>query len=687
MTGYIRQKQLEIQNGNVIDADDLSAEFDQLQDTFNTIVGHTHDGSSGEGAPITKVGPVQDLEVTETTVVPKTTNTLDLGTASHKFKNGRFQGTLTVDGGITGTLTGNASTATTLQTARTLTVGNTGKSFNGSANVSWSLSEIGVNNNTLTLATSGIATGSQTWTANQGSNATFTVNVPGTNLSVSGTGNTRTITSSTGNNITIPVATTSVAGWMSTGDKSKLDGIAAGAQVNVGTNLGVSGTGNTRTITSSTGSNITIPIATASLAGWMSTSDKSKLDGVEAGAQVNVGTNLGSSGTGATRTITSSTGSNTSITYSAADLSAVPTSRTLTAGDGLSGGGNLTANRSFAVDSTVIRTSGNQTLGGTKSFSSQIQATAGITSGVSGVPLSIAEGINVSGAATAGSFSGDGAALTSLNASNISSGTLNAARLPSTVVLTSRTISSGDGLSGGGNLSADRTLSVDSTVVRTSRSISTGDGLTGGGNLSANRTFAVDDTVVRTTGGQTIGGGKSFIGILFTGSAGGNSGDFLSTSSLKIRSTSAVRDGDVSAESYGNATSARNHIVFTNPNGDCGSISTLTNATSFNTTSDYRRKIVEGPITDPSKLVLSLNPLSYRWKEDYEGSPETGFLAHEVQEIVPNAVTGKKDEVNDNGDPIYQQMDHSKLVPLLTAALQDALKRIEVLESIITNTK
>jgi hypothetical protein len=73
-------------------------------------------------------------------------------------------------------------------------------------------------------------------------------------------------------------------------------------------------------------------------------------------------TNLGSSGTGATRTITSSTGSDTSITYSAADLSAVPTSRVLTAGTGITGGGDLTANRTFAIDSTVVTLTGTQTL-------------------------------------------------------------------------------------------------------------------------------------------------------------------------------------------------------------------------------------------------------------------------------------------------------------------------------------
>ena len=75
--------------------------------------------------------------------------------------------------------------------------------------------------------------------------------------------------------------------WNGTADKTKLDGIAAGAQVNVGTNLGITGTGNARAITSSTGSNVTVPVATASNAGLMATGDKSKLDGIAAGAQVN----------------------------------------------------------------------------------------------------------------------------------------------------------------------------------------------------------------------------------------------------------------------------------------------------------------------------------------------------------------------------------------------------------------
>jgi hypothetical protein len=144
-----------------------------------------------------------------------------------------------VTGNVTGNATGNAGTATALQTGRTFTIGSTGKTFDGSANVAWTLAEIGVNNATLTLATSGIATGSQTFTANQGTNATFTVNVPATDLSVTG-GTTAgpTINSSTGTNATIPTASASASGAVTTNDQT-----FAGVKT-FGTALAVTGTSN-----------------------------------------------------------------------------------------------------------------------------------------------------------------------------------------------------------------------------------------------------------------------------------------------------------------------------------------------------------------------------------------------------------------------------------------------------------
>jgi hypothetical protein len=80
------------------------------------------------------------------------------------------------------------------------------------------------------------------------------------------------------------VATTSVNGFMSADDKTKLNGITAGAEPNVGTNLSIGGSNDARTVESSTGSNASIPLASGSTAGFMSRADKNKLDGVAANA-------------------------------------------------------------------------------------------------------------------------------------------------------------------------------------------------------------------------------------------------------------------------------------------------------------------------------------------------------------------------------------------------------------------
>jgi hypothetical protein len=100
----------------------------------------------------------------------------------------------------------------------------------------------------------------------------------GTNLAIIGTGDSRTITSSTGADALIPVATQTVAGFSSIGDKIKLDGIAAGAQVNVATNLSTSSTSTSVTVASSTGTSAVLPVATIIFAGVMSAADKLKID-------------------------------------------------------------------------------------------------------------------------------------------------------------------------------------------------------------------------------------------------------------------------------------------------------------------------------------------------------------------------------------------------------------------------
>ena len=126
MAGYTRQDtQNNISNGSVIDADDLDAEFNAVEAGFNSSTGHSHDGTAGAGAPITKVGPSQDLVVSTGALTPKTTNTLDLGTDSIQFKNAWFDGTVDTD---TLTVSGNSTVGGTLGVtgAITATAGVTG---------------------------------------------------------------------------------------------------------------------------------------------------------------------------------------------------------------------------------------------------------------------------------------------------------------------------------------------------------------------------------------------------------------------------------------------------------------------------------------------------------------------------------------------------------------------------------
>lgn len=112
-----------------------------------------------------------------------------------------------------------------------------------------------------------------------------------------------------------------------------------------------------------------------------------------------------------------------------------------------------------------------------------------------------------------------------------------------------------------------------------------------------------------------------------------------------------------------------------------GSITTVGSGTQFNTSSDYRIKtIIADHLPDAAHRVMRLKPLSFVYNAD-PFQLHAGFLAHEVADIAPYAVTGEKDAVGANGEVIPQQLDHSKLVPLLTAALQNALRRIDALEA------
>ena len=133
-------------------------------------------------------------------------------------------------------------------------------------------------------------------------------------------------------------------------------------------------------------------------------------------------------------------------------------------------------------------------------------------------------------------------------------------------------------------------------------------------------------------------------------------------------------------------------LLFFNSNGEVGSISTSGTSTAYNTSSDYRLKENVVAISDGITRLKTLKPSRFNFIADAETTVD-GFLAHEVT-AVPEAITGTKDQVvtqdlvdrgdakeSELGNPVYQKIDQSKLVPLLTAALQEAVAKIEVLET------
>ena len=136
-----------------------------------------------------------------------------------------------------------------------------------------------------------------------------------------------------------------------------------------------------------------------------------------------------------------------------------------------------------------------------------------------------------------------------------------------------------------------------------------------------------------------------------------------------------------------NNTSTQNHVPFFSNSGTViGTITTTTTSTAYNTSSDYRLKENVVSLTGALNRVNSLKPSRFNFIADPDKVVD-GFLAHEVQSIVPEAITGEKDAVDEERNPEYQGIDQSKLVPLLTAAIQEQQAQIEELKAEIQALK
>jgi hypothetical protein len=214
------------------------------------------------------------------------------------------------------------------------------------------------------------------------------------------------------------------------------------------------------------------------------------------------------------------------------------------------------------------------------------------------------------------------------------------------------------------------TLANTSDIVFTQN----GYGISWGGDNGSPRIFG-------TSGGALSfkhGGGSTAVTIDTSGTVLVGSTSFSedgSTNSIKIH-PDEILTGTTS-------TSANTHLGFSNPNGRVGSIITNGSGTAFNTSSDYRLKENVADMTGAITRVKALAPKRFNFIADADRTVD-GFLAHEAQAVVPEAVTGTKDEVDDDGNAVMQGIDQSKLVPLLTAALKESIAKIETLEAKVT---
>ena len=155
---------------------------------------------------------------------------------------------------------------------------------------------------------------------------------------------------------------------------------------------------------------------------------------------------------------------------------------------------------------------------------------------------------------------------------------------------------------------------------------------------------------------------------------------------MRINSSGQVGIGTSSPEassiiSTKGASDGLHHHYFFNASGvGVGRITCTASTTSYVTSSDYRLKENVVDITGATDRLKQLQPKRFNFIADADTTVD-GFLAHEVSDIVPEAISGTKDEVDADGNPVYQGIDQSKLVPLLVASLQEAIAKIEELET------
>jgi len=234
-------------------------------------------------------------------------------------------------------------------------------------------------------------------------------------------------------------------------------------------------------------------------------------------------------------------------------------------------------------------------------------------------------------------------------------------------------------------------LTVAGSIKSTSRAI--------GGSSTAGVTLSYDSSnsiakletwdskplSVETAGAERMridSSGRLLVGRTSTSGDVTNSGTIVNPAGKTIITNNGDSAQNMVLAHY-NSVGSPVAIEFYRNSSVVGSITKSTSSTAYNTSSDYRLK--ENVVTDwdATTRLKQLKPSRFNFIADADTTVD-GFLAHEVSDVVPEAISGEKDAVDADGNPEYQGIDQAKLVPLLTKALQEAVAKIETLEARIT---
>jgi hypothetical protein len=177
--------------------------------------------------------------------------------------------------------------------------------------------------------------------------------------------------------------------------------------------------------------------------------------------------------------------------------------------------------------------------------------------------------------------------------------------------------------------------------------------------------------------------------LTFTDASNGETVRFTDDGNLLVGTTANIGGARLNVQhptdcigvNLGPSASGTRYFMYFTYNGTAvGSIQGGPTSTSYNTSSDYRLKENVVELTGATERLKQLNPSRFNFITDADTTVD-GFLAHEVADVVPEAVSGKKDAVDVDGNPDYQGIDQSKLVPLLVATIQELEARITELEN------